>query len=75
MISYRRNGLREFYRIEGDLVVRVVNKEKQSCVDICDSWLIRSVATDEYSTKECTEQEFNEAYSIALDRIKTMKIA
>lgn len=76
MPSYRKAGKspRDVYKVDGDLVIRVLNKEKFSRIDVSDNRLIRSDALDEDSTKECTESEFNEQYQIALDRINKMRI-
>jgi hypothetical protein len=74
MTEYRRNGLREFYKITGDIVIRVTNKDKFSRIDVSDNGLIREDARDSL-TKESTELEFNDQYNYALERIKTGKIA
>lgn len=77
MIEYRKDAFvdREFFRLDGNSVVRVLNKLMQSRVDVVESSeIIRDLATDPNTTIPCTESEFNEAYKVAFNRIKEMKI-
>jgi hypothetical protein len=75
MVQYRKNKHgREFFKIDGDLIVKVLNKERFSGVEVVDNWLSKELATDPYYTVDCTEEEFTSAYKEAFDRIALMKI-
>lgn len=73
MIEYRKSGTRDFMKIEGDIVVRVMNKEKFSRVDVSDNPIIRCDAKD--GTILCSKDEFVDAYNLAMERIQTLKIS
>jgi hypothetical protein len=68
MPQYRKSKFvnREFFKIDGDTVIRVLVKEKDMSVQIADNYIIRSICNDEYSTVECSEEEFNVAHRNAL---------
>lgn len=71
--QYRRAGHRTFYRINGEHVLRIVNKESISQVDAGNNIFIRFDAK-ESNTVEITESEFKEQLDIAMKRINEGKI-
>lgn len=67
MAEYRRNGTREFFRIEGDKVRRVLNKEKHVLIyDYECAMISEEILTDH---EVCTQEEFETAFKNARDRI------
>jgi hypothetical protein len=75
MPEYRKAGLRTFYRIDGEEVVKVHNREKFSSAEVSvQNWIVLDTATDPQDTEPITEQEFLTQYNEALTRIKEMKI-
>jgi hypothetical protein len=75
MTEYRKHKSgRQFSRIEGDQVTRVVNLLWKTDVMQCNSSMVAEyVRTDEFNSP-CTEQEFKEAFNEALSRIQNMTI-
>lgn len=75
-MTYRRskNSNREFFKIDGLIIIRVVNKEFASTVTVCSNILIKAESCDPYSTVESNEVEFNVAFEAALKRIQTMTL-
>ena len=72
MISYRKKGTRLFYKIyDNGNICRVFNRERFSSIDISNNELIIADGKDE---KECTEQEFRDAYKYAFDRISLQNL-
>jgi hypothetical protein len=75
MIHYRKHKSgREFYRVDVDLVIKVLNKAWKSSVEICEDSMSMDDATDHYYTLPSTEQEFKEELQVALERINQFKI-
>jgi hypothetical protein len=74
VVQYRKSGLRIFYRIDGEQVVRVINKRSFSALEVGNDYTIHDSATDVDNTKECSEEEFTSAYREALERITKMNI-
>jgi hypothetical protein len=74
MTEYRKQGRRMFYKIQGEQVTRVLNREKTALIEHANHWVAFETATDPYDTEVCTEQEFKEAYEEALIRIQNMEI-
>lgn len=73
MTEYRKYGTRLFYRIEDNVVTRVVNMYGESEVKISKgNGMHISDAKEE--TKVISEAEFNEQLELANDRIKSQKI-
>jgi len=70
---YRRSGMRTFYKvIDNKVVIRVTNKESFSQVDVSENRFIVEDAIDE--TREITAEEFDEAFNLAMERIKNQTI-
>jgi hypothetical protein len=61
-----------FFKVENDTVVRVMNKANLSVITMSEVPYMVEDALDE--SFPSTESEFNEAYKIAFERIKEMKI-
>lgn len=74
MTHYRHSGMRRYYKIDDKIVIRVMNKEKFSQVDVSDNPLIREDALDDSETKPITSEEFDRQLALAMDRITTLKL-
>lgn len=61
MIQYRKIGTRAFFKIHDEIVTRIIIKEKQYEILVGENWLLKEQATDPSNSKECSEEEFNEA--------------
>lgn len=73
-MTYRKKKDREFFRVDGETVTRVVNKFYESTIEVSINQVVKWNATDPYDTKDCTELEFKNAYRTAIDRISLGKI-
>lgn len=64
---YRKSG-REFYKVDQKtkVIIRVLNKEALSKIDISENGLLYE---DACVSQLSTEEEFNTAYTEAMDRI------
>lgn len=76
MIEYRKHKSgRQFARIEGDMVYRVLNMlEITEIRKVKNAFTAEEIMIDKDIYFPCTEQEFNTAYQEALERIQKMKI-
>jgi hypothetical protein len=75
MIEYRKHKSgRQFFRVNGYHVTRIINKESSSQIDAGDNRIVRSEGLDKYESIPSTEQEFKEQLELALDRIQKMKV-
>lgn len=69
MAEYRKNRNREFFKIDGRKLTRVFSMQNSARLELMDSpMMVEAVLHDNLYT-ECTEQEFNEAFKEARDRI------
>jgi hypothetical protein len=70
MTEYRKMGTRMFFKISDGNMIRILNKAKLSVVTVFfqNDFMIEETLEEAFP---CTEQEFNEQYQIALERIKT----
>jgi hypothetical protein len=73
MIEYRKQGTRMFFKVENGNVLQVLNKEKLSVVTVFfqHQFIEEETLVDAFPA---TEQEFTDALSIALERIKGFKV-
>jgi hypothetical protein len=70
MIEYRMNKFgREFFKINGEVVTRVLNKELLARIEISKSYISTGDALDPGTTSPCTEAEYLESFKEARDRI------
>jgi hypothetical protein len=73
MAEFRKAGYRTFYRINGLDVLKVINMEYRSMIDVSsNNPVILCDARD--AEKEITESEFNEQLELANQRIKEQRI-
>lgn len=73
-MTYRKKKEREFFKIDGDTITRVLNKHYGSLIETTKNPIIKENAIDPSDTKECSEQEFKEAFSTAFDRVSVGRI-
>lgn len=75
-MKYTKSGSREFFKVieETGVVVRVVNKHKDSTITISRNMYIISNANDPYDSTVITEAEFNEQLEIARRRLDTLEL-
>lgn len=75
MAEFRKVGLRMFIKVEGSIMIQVLNKVKYSSVSIQDNaTLSGSYIAFKEEYQPCTEEEFNVAYKDALAVIQIQKI-
>ena len=77
MTEYRKHKSgREFARVEGNDAVRVrCMSYRVEIIRDNSSTLAQGITVDKELYKPCTEQEFKEAFSEAMERIQTLKIS
>lgn len=73
-MTYRKKKDREFFRVDGETVTRVLNTFYGSTIEVTINHVVKCNATDLHDTKDCTELEFKDAYRTAFDRISLGKI-
>lgn len=77
MTTFHRIGTRSFFKIYANgTICHVMNKQNWSLIKFgINGFLIEDVM-DAYNPKanECSEQEFNEAYKLAYNRITLQRL-
>jgi hypothetical protein len=75
MIHFRKSGLRQFVKINGDIVIQALNMEKSSAISIWDSaMLAESFIKDTAEYPVCSEEEFTTAFKEALTNISLQRL-
>jgi hypothetical protein len=77
MPEYRKRGTRTFYKLINGLTIKVSNCLNTTEVQQYRNWMCEESIFGKYpetGVTPCTEQEFNEAKSIAVGRISLEKI-
>lgn len=75
MIHFRKSGLRMFIKVDGNIVLSVLNREKSSSITLYDSAdMSESVIIDTQKYPVCTEEEFTTAFKEALTNISLQRL-
>lgn len=77
MTTYHRIGIRTFYKIyDNGTVCHVLNQQGWSEIHFGINGFMIADVMDAYNPKahECTQEEFNEAYKLAYDRISLQRL-
>jgi hypothetical protein len=75
MNHFRRSGLRQFVKVDGNIVLTVLNREKSSSLSLYDSAMMsESITIDTQKYPVCSEEEFTTAFKEALTNISLQRL-